>query len=101
VTTDLDQGPVIAQRAFDVPRPTSPRSSPRAALEADVLLNAVRLHLADAIAIHRGTVHVREDATVDAQLGLSARPRSTRTLTSRSTGSRCRSRADADSRLSD
>jgi len=36
-----------------------------------VLLNAVRLHLADAIAIHRGTVHVREDTTVDAQLGLS------------------------------
>mgnify|MGYP000459244482 CR=1 FL=1 len=40
-------------------------------LEADVLLDAVRLHLADAIAIHRGTVHVREDADVDAQLGLS------------------------------
>jgi formyltetrahydrofolate deformylase len=73
VTTDLDQGPVIAQRAFDVPPGADVAEIKRRGqpLEADVLLNAVRLHLADAIAIHRGTVHVREDTTVDAQLGLS------------------------------
>ena len=73
VTTDLDQGPVIAQRAFDVPAGATVGDIKRRGqpLEADVLLNAVRLHLADAIAIHRGTVHVREDIDVDAQLGLS------------------------------
>ena len=73
VTTDLDQGPVIAQRAFDVPAGAEVSEIKRRGqpLEADVLLNAVRLHLADAIAIHRGTVHVREDIDVDAQLGLS------------------------------
>jgi len=73
VTTDLDQGPVIAQRAFDVPAGAEVSDIKRRGqpLEADVLLEAVRLHLADAVAIHRGTVHVREDADVDAQLGLS------------------------------
>jgi len=73
VTTDLDQGPVIAQRAFDVPAGASVEDIKRRGqpLEADVLLDAVRLHLADAIAIHRGTVHVRDDIDVDAQLGLS------------------------------
>jgi formyltetrahydrofolate deformylase len=73
VTTDLDQGPVIAQRAFDVPPGADVDEIKRRGqpLEADVLLDAVRLHLADAIAVHRGTVHVREDVDVDAQLGLS------------------------------
>ena len=73
VTTDLDQGPVIAQRAFDVPAGAEVSEIKRRGqpLEADVLLDAVRLHLADAIAIHRGTVHVREDIDVDAQIGLS------------------------------
>ncbi|OTF09234.1 ACT domain-containing protein [Halorubrum sp. SD690R] len=73
VTTDLDQGPVIAQRAFDVPPGAEVNEIKRRGqpLEAEVLLDAVRLHLADAIAVHRGTVHVREDVDVDAQLGLS------------------------------
>ncbi len=73
VTTDLDQGPVIAQRAFDVPAGAEVSEIKRRGqpLEADVLLDAVKLHLADAIAIHRGTVHVREDIDVDAQIGLS------------------------------
>ena len=74
VTTDLDQGPVIAQRAFDVPPGADVEAIKRRGqpLEADVLLGAVRLHLADAIAVHRGTVHVREDVDLDAQFGLSA-----------------------------
>ena len=72
VTTDLDQGPIIAQRAFDVPDGAEVAEIKRRGqpLEADVLLEAVRLHLADAIAVHRGTVHVRENADIDAQLGL-------------------------------
>ncbi|GAB7008328.1 formyltetrahydrofolate deformylase [Halorubrum trueperi] len=74
VTTDLDQGPIIAQRAFDVPADADVAEIKRRGqpLEAEVLLDAVRLHLADGIAIHRGTVHVREDASANAQLGLSA-----------------------------
>jgi len=74
VTTDLDQGPVIAQRAFDVPDGAPVEAIKRRGqpLEAAVLLEAVRLHLADAIVVHRGTVHVREDASLDPSLGLPA-----------------------------
>ncbi|WP_418282134.1 formyltransferase family protein [Halorubrum sp. DTA98] len=77
VTTDLDQGPVITQRAFDVPAGASVSDIKRRGqpLEAEVLLEAVRLHLADAIAVHRGTVHLHENAGVDTQLGLSAQAR--------------------------
>ncbi len=73
VTTDLDQGPVIAQRAFDVPDGADVEGIKRRGqpLEAEVLLTAVRLHLADAIVVHRGTVHVRDEVDVDADLGLS------------------------------
>jgi len=94
VTTDLDQGPVIAQRAFDVPPGADVAEIKRRGqpLEADVLLNAVRLHLADAIAIHRGTVHVREDTTVDAQLGLSEAAVDANPDEPVDGGSRCRSR---------
>ncbi|GAB3418769.1 formyltransferase family protein [Haloparvum alkalitolerans] len=72
VTTDLDQGPVVTQRAFDVPDGASvddikARGQP---LEAEALLEAVRLHLADAVSVHKGRVRLREDADVDAQLGL-------------------------------
>ncbi|MES3162138.1 MAG: formyltransferase family protein [Halorubrum sp.] len=74
VTTDLDQGPIIAQRAFDVPDGAAVAEIKRRGqpLEAEALLEAVRLHLADAIAVHRGTVHVREEAEVDPELGLPA-----------------------------
>ncbi|MFC4447554.1 formyltetrahydrofolate deformylase [Halorussus aquaticus] len=64
VTTDLDQGPIVAQRAFDVPDGASvetikERGQP---LEAEVLLEAVRLHLADDLTIHRGRTELRENA---------------------------------------
>ncbi|QAU11966.1 formyltetrahydrofolate deformylase [Halorubrum sp. BOL3-1] len=73
VTTDLDQGPVIAQRAFDVPDGAGVDGIKRRGqpLEADVLLNAVQLHIANAVTIHRGTVHVRDDVGAWAQIGLS------------------------------
>ncbi|MFB6124197.1 MAG: formyltetrahydrofolate deformylase [Haloferacaceae archaeon] len=71
VTTDLDQGPIITQRAFDVPDDPSlaeikERGQP---LEAEALLEAIRLHLDDALAVHRGRTTVRGDD--DYQLGLS------------------------------
>ncbi|MFB6174158.1 MAG: formyltransferase family protein, partial [Halobacteriales archaeon] len=91
VTTDLDQGPIILQRAFDVPRGiiTGEPADMDAAverlrergqpLEAEALLEAVRLHLADAITVHRGRTRLR-DPPEDLRTGLpeaveGARPR--------------------------
>ena len=73
VTTDLDQGPIVAQRAFDVPddaRVADLKASGQP-LEAEVLLEAVRLHLNDDVAIHRGRTELRSDAA-DYQLGMPA-----------------------------
>ncbi|MFB6096681.1 MAG: formyltetrahydrofolate deformylase [Haloferacaceae archaeon] len=73
VTTDLDQGPIITQRAFNVPDDASvselkARGQPH---EADALLEAVRLHLDDAISSHRGRTSLREEVDPgDYQLGL-------------------------------
>jgi formyltetrahydrofolate deformylase len=88
VTTDLDQGPIITQRAFDVPDDVVERSStgdqnssssddaPVEALrnrgqplEADALLEAVKLHLNNDVSVHRGRTTLRDDAE-DYQLGL-------------------------------
>jgi formyltetrahydrofolate deformylase len=72
VTTDLDQGPIITQRAFDVPddadlAAVKARGQP---LEAEALLEAVRLHLDDAVSVHRGRTALREGVDDDYQLGL-------------------------------
>jgi formyltetrahydrofolate deformylase len=74
VTTDLDQGPVITQRAFDIPDDAlideiKARGQP---LEAEALLEAIELHLEDAVAVHRGRTSLRDTADpADYQLGLS------------------------------
>ncbi|WP_254766943.1 formyltetrahydrofolate deformylase [Salinilacihabitans rarus] len=73
VTTDLDQGPIITQRAFDVPDDADlaemkARGQP---LEAEALLEAVRLHLNGDVSVHRGRTTVRENGT-GYQLGLPA-----------------------------
>ncbi|ESS05622.1 MAG: formyltetrahydrofolate deformylase [uncultured archaeon A07HB70] len=73
VTTDLDQGPIIAQRAFDVPDGASveemrARGQP---LEAAALVEAVCLHLDDAVTSHWGRTELRDAADEDDyQLGL-------------------------------
>lgn len=71
VTTDLDQGPVITQRAFDVPDDADLDEMKRRGqpLEADALLEAVRLHLNGDVSVHRGRTTVRENGD-DYQLGL-------------------------------
>ncbi|MXV63579.1 formyltetrahydrofolate deformylase [Natronorubrum sp. JWXQ-INN-674] len=71
VTTDLDQGPIISQRAFDVPDDADLDEMKRRGqpLEADALLEAVKLHLNGDISVHRGRTSVRENAT-QYQLGL-------------------------------
>ncbi|MGQ4557451.1 formyltetrahydrofolate deformylase [Halobellus sp. GM3] len=74
VTTDLDQGPIITQRAFDVPDDASveelrERGQP---LEAEAFLEAIQLHLDAAVSSHRGRTSLRESADADDyQLGLS------------------------------
>jgi len=73
VTTDLDQGPIITQRAFDVPDDAlideiTARGQP---LEAEALLEAIELHLSDAVAVHRGRTSLRDGVDPERyQLGL-------------------------------
>ncbi|ELY47756.1 MULTISPECIES: formyltetrahydrofolate deformylase [Natronorubrum] len=71
VTTDLDQGPIITQRAFDVPDDADLDEMKRRGqpLEADALLEAVKLHLNGDVSVHRGRTSVRENGT-GYQLGL-------------------------------
>jgi formyltetrahydrofolate deformylase len=74
VTTDLDQGPIITQRAFDVPDGASVEEIERRGqpLEADALLEAVQLHLDDAVSVYRGRTELRDDVDAGSyQLGLS------------------------------
>ncbi|ADB59551.1 formyl transferase domain protein [Haloterrigena turkmenica DSM 5511] len=71
VTTDLDQGPIITQRAFDVPDDADIEEMKRRGqpLEADALLEAVKLHLNGDVSVHRGRTSVRENES-EYQLGL-------------------------------
>ena len=72
VTTDLDQGPIITQRAFNVPDDASEEELQEIGqpLEAEALLEAMRLHLADEVNVHRGRTKLRNPAETDAQLGV-------------------------------
>jgi len=72
VTTDLDQGPIITQRAFDVPDGASVADLERRGqpLEAEALVEAVRMHLNDALAVYHGRTHQREESDGDYRLGL-------------------------------
>jgi formyltetrahydrofolate deformylase len=71
VTTDLDQGPIITQRAFNVPANAEREDLERLGqpLEADALLEAIDLHLNDDIAVHRGRTRLRDGADDNVQLG--------------------------------
>jgi formyltetrahydrofolate deformylase len=70
VTTDLDQGPIITQRAFNVPDDATEEDLQQIGqpLEAEALLEAISLHLDQAVSVHRGRTKLREDVE-DAQLG--------------------------------
>ena len=75
VTTDLDQGPIIAQRAFNAPPGANVdrlrrRGQP---LETEALPEAVRLHLDDAVSVFRGRTELRSEVDADDhRLGLPA-----------------------------
>ncbi|WP_247004146.1 formyltetrahydrofolate deformylase [Halosolutus gelatinilyticus] len=70
VTPDLDQGPIITQRAFNVPDNTTEVQLREIGqpLEAEALLEAIELHLDGELIAGRGRTHVRDGT--DAQLGL-------------------------------
>jgi len=74
VTTDLDQGPIITQRGFNVPPDAEVEDLQRIGqpLEADALLEAIALHLNDEIAVHRGRTRLREPEETETQLGAPA-----------------------------
>jgi formyltetrahydrofolate deformylase len=72
VTTDLDQGPIITQRAFNVPSEATEEDLQRMGqpLEADALIEAITLHLEDDVTVHRGRTRLRDDVDEDSiQLG--------------------------------
>jgi len=71
VTTDLDQGPIITQRVFNVPPDTSVDELEQLGqpLEADALLSAIDLHLNDQVAVHRGRTELRETDSLETQVG--------------------------------
>jgi formyltetrahydrofolate deformylase len=71
VTTDLDQGPIIAQRAFNVPDDATEEELEQLGqpLEAEALIEAIQLHLNDEVTVHRGRTKLRNPEETDAQLG--------------------------------
>ena len=73
VTTDLDQGPIITQRAFDAPAGADVETLERRGqpLEAEALVEAVRLHLDDAVSVYHGRTEFRDEVDrSDYRLGL-------------------------------
>jgi formyltetrahydrofolate deformylase len=72
VTTDLDQGPIITQRAFNVPHDAKVTDLQHLGqpLEAEALIEAIQLHLDDEVSVHRGRTRLRDDVDADqVQLG--------------------------------
>lgn len=70
VTPDLDQGPIITQRAFNVSDDDTEESLKRRGqpLEAEALVDAIKLHLNDELSVSRGRTNVSD--TDDTQPGL-------------------------------
>lgn len=71
VTTDLDQGPIITQRAFNVPPDATEADLERIGqpLEAEALLEAIQLHLDDELDVQFGRTELENPSEADAQLG--------------------------------
>lgn len=70
VTPDLDQGPIITQRAFNVSDDDTEECLRRRGqpLEAEALVDAIKLHLNEELSVSRGRTSVGD--IDDAQLGL-------------------------------
>lgn len=63
-TPDLDQGPIVTQREFNVLDDASEKEPNRLGqpLEAEALIETVRLHLEDQVGIDRGRTHLNGGA---------------------------------------
>ena len=72
VTTDLDQGPILTQRAFNVPHdPTERELEERGQpLEVEALTDAIELHLDQGVSVHRGRTELRNPEETTTQLGI-------------------------------
>jgi formyltetrahydrofolate deformylase len=72
VTTDLDQGPIISQRAFNVPHNPTEKQLEQLGqpLEAEALIEAIDLHLNDELSVHDGRTELRNPGETTAQLGV-------------------------------
>jgi formyltetrahydrofolate deformylase len=72
VTTELDQGPIISQRAFNVPSNATEEQLERLGqpLEAEALIEAIELHVNSELAVHRGRTELRNPDETEAQLGV-------------------------------
>ena len=71
VTTDLDQGPIITQRAFNIPADATEADLKRLGqpLEAEALLEAIQLHLDDELSVQFGRTELQNTNETEAQLG--------------------------------
>jgi formyltetrahydrofolate deformylase len=71
VETDLDQWAIITRRAFNVPDDATEEDLQRLGqpLEAEALIEAIKLHLNDEVTVHRGRTKLRDPENTDAQLG--------------------------------
>ncbi|UPM44895.1 formyltetrahydrofolate deformylase [Halocatena salina] len=71
VTTDLDQGPIISQRTFNVPDDATEKELEQLGqpLEAEAFIEAIKLHLNDEITVQRGRTKLQNPDKTDAQLG--------------------------------
>lgn len=71
VTTDLDQGPIITQRAFNIPPDATEADLKELGqpLEAEALLEAIQLHLDDELSVQFGRTELENPNEANAQLG--------------------------------
>lgn len=69
VTEDLDQGPIVCQESFKVSKTDNLESIKKKGqeLEAETLLEAVRLYLENRLEVYWGKVHIRDEPAASRQ----------------------------------
>lgn len=69
VTEDLDQGPIVCQESFKVSKTDNLESIRKKGqeLEAETLLEAVRLYLENRLEVYWGKVHIRDEPATSRQ----------------------------------
>jgi formyltetrahydrofolate deformylase len=69
VTEDLDQGPIVCQESFKVSKTDNLESIKKKGqeIEAETLLEAVRLYLENRLEVYWGKVHILDEHTAPRQ----------------------------------